>query len=89
MAKKKTKTREVVAIVPTIQVAGSIGGELKSLMVEPNDTIRSIMEKAGFSVTDGTEVICRQTAESVSLDQKPINQYIYYLSQKYKSLNLD
>jgi hypothetical protein len=88
MTKKKTKTREVVAIVPTIQVAGSIGGELKTLVVEVNDTIRTIFEKAGFSVTDGTEVICRQTADSVSLDQKPINQYIYYLSKKFKSLQI-
>lgn len=84
MTKTKAKPKRNI-VLPVVCVSGSIGGELHSFAVEENDTITSIFAKANISITDTTEVLARQTGDTVDPNSKPVPNYIYYVSQKFKS----
>lgn len=71
--------------MPVVSVGASIGGELHTYAVEDGDTIGDIFEKANITLSRTTEIIERQTGDSVSADDKPVANHIYYISEKFKS----
>lgn len=83
----RRRTRTTTQTPKMVSVGGSIGGELHTFEFSETDTIKSVFEKAGFDVDETSEVLCRQTAENVDLDSRPVANNIYYLSQKFKSQN--